>query len=55
LEGYGIVLSPLNTATYKSENIQEHQIAAVMEEFWEHIANYQGNGTLDHFWMYTDQ
>jgi hypothetical protein len=55
LEGYGITLSPANTATYGSENIGEPQIAAAMEDFWELIAGYQGNGTLDHFWMYTDQ
>ena len=55
LEQFGIVLNPARTATYETDGINEHQLAAAMEEFWEIIATHQGQGTLDHFWMYTDQ
>jgi hypothetical protein len=42
------------TATYERVDITPNELSILLEAFWERVANHQGPGALDHFWMYSD-
>jgi hypothetical protein len=42
------------TATYERLDATPNELSVLMEAFWEAIGNHQGQGAVDHFWMYSD-
>lgn len=43
------------TGTYEANNVGAAQLGRALEEFWHAVATHDGRGTVDHFWMYSDE
>ena len=54
LEAQGFVRGT-KTATYEHGSIGASDLAQVLGDFWSTVAKHKGKGSLDHFWLYTDE